>query len=139
MASVLAKDLGVKKAVAIINQPDFAPLVKRLGIDLAVTPRASIANRILKLAHQGEVASLAIIDEGEVEVLEFAVAENSAAINLPLREVSDKLPRGVLVATIVRDDHVFVPGGDDTVQAGDSIIIIAQAEALEPARKLFGR
>lgn len=137
MAAVLAKDLGAKKAVAIINQPDFAPLVRRLGIDLAVTPRASIANRILKLAHRGEVESLAILDEGEVEVLEFEVGAKSAVLNRPLREASSRLPKGVLIATIVRGDDVTVPGGDDRLQAGDRVILIAKGDALEPARRLL--
>ena len=137
MASVLAKDLGAKKAVAVINQPDFAPLVRRLGIDLAVTPRASIANRILKLAHLGQVESLAILDEGRVEVLEFEVGPKSAVLNRPLREASARLPKGVLVATIVRGDNVTVPGGDDRLQAGDRVVLIAKGDALEPARRLL--
>lgn len=139
MASVLAKDLGAKQAVAVINQPDFAPLVKRLGIDLAVTPRAAIANRILKLAHQGDVSSLAIIDEGDVEVLEFAASGASSLLDRPLKEAAAKLPKGTLVATIVRGDNVIVPSGEDQIHAGDSVILICYADTLESVRKIFAK
>jgi len=139
MASVLAKDLGAKKAIAIINQPDFAPLVKRLGIDLAVTPRASIANRILKLAHQGDVASLAIIDEGDVEIIELTASPNSPLIDRPLKEAGAKLPKGTLIATIVRGDTVIVPSGEDRIHAGDAVILICAADCLEAARKLIAK
>ncbi|MCH7959842.1 MAG: Trk system potassium transporter TrkA, partial [Candidatus Hydrogenedentes bacterium] len=59
MAAVLAKEVGVKETLAVVHQPDFAPLVAKLGIDHAVTPRACIANRILKLANQGQDTALA--------------------------------------------------------------------------------
>lgn len=139
MASVLAKEVGAKHVIAIINQPDFAPLVKRLGIDLAVTPRASVANRILRLAHQGSVTALAVLAEGQVEVLEFTVGDGSTVLNQPLKTVRSKFPRGALIATIVRGEKVFVPGGDDDIRAGDAVILIASADALEAASKLLQR
>src|SRR5690606_3349845 len=60
MAAVLAKEVGARESLAVVHQPDFASLVGKLGIDHAVTPRASIANRVLKLVSQSSVSSLAI-------------------------------------------------------------------------------
>lgn len=137
MSSVLAKEVGVKNVIAIVHQPDFAPLVKRLGIDLAVTPRHSIANRILKLVHLGKVTSLAVLGEGQVEVLEFPVGDNSPVLGRQLKDVSSKFPRGALIGSILRGNNVFVPGGEDEIHAGDSVILIASSEALEPARRLL--
>ncbi|MFP4501754.1 MAG: Trk system potassium transporter TrkA [Candidatus Hydrogenedentota bacterium] len=135
MAGVLAKEVGVRDVVAIVHQPDFAPLVTRLGIDLAITPRASIANRIVRLMHQKEVTSLAVIGEGQVEVLEFTLNEKSPLTGKRLKEL--KIPRGALVAAIMREKRVIVPGGDDRLQGGDHVVVITMADTLEPARKLF--
>ena len=137
MAAVLAKELGAKRVVAVINQPDFAPLVRRLGIDLAITPRASIANRILRLAHQGEMTTLTVLDEGAVEVMELAIDESSPVIGQPLKTVSSRFPRGALIGTIIRGEKVFVPGGDDEILAGDSVVLIASDEAIGPALKVL--
>ena len=137
MAAVLAKELGAKRVVAIINQPDFAPLVRRLGIDMAVTPRASVANRILRLAHQGEMTTLTVLDEGSVEVMELAIDASSPVLGQPLKSVSSRFPRGALIATIIRGDKVFVPGGEDEILAGDSVILIASEDAVEPALKVL--
>ncbi len=135
MAGVLAKEVGAKKVVSVVHQPDFAPLVERLGIDLAITPRACIANRIIRLVHQGNVTSLAVLGEGQVEVVEFDIGDGSPALGKRLQDF--KFPRGALIATILRGEKVIVPGGGDEIHAGDSVILIATSESLEPARKLL--
>lgn len=137
MAGVLAKEVGAKAVIAIINQPDFAPLVRRLGIDLAVTPRASVANRIIKLAHQTMFTSLAILAEGQIEVMEFNADKNSPVIGKPLKDVAAKFPREALIATILRGDRVIVPSGNDSVQEDDSLIVIAMQTAVETVRKVL--
>lgn len=135
MAAVLAKEAGAKSVAAIVHQPDFAPLVKRLGIDLAVTPRTSIADRILKMMYRGDVSSLAVLGDGQVEVLEVRVGDGSPVLGKELRDV--RMPRGSLVSIILRGDKVLIPSGMDEIHAGDSVILISESRALEAARKLL--
>lgn len=137
LACVLAKEVGAREVVAVVHQPDFAQLVARLGVDLAVTPRTSIANRVLKLAHQREVASLAVLGEGQVEVLEFAPNGDCAALGKPLRDLKAKFPRGALIAAILRGKQVIVPSGEDEIRAGDHVVAIATAESLDAVQRLF--
>ncbi len=139
MAGVLAKEVGVNMVVAIVKQPDFAPLVERLGVDLAITPRACMANRILRLVHQDKATSLAILGEGQVEVIEFEIGDGSPILGKQIRDYRSKFPRGALIATILRGDSVIVPSGDDEIHAGDSVILIASSESVDAARKLFQR
>ncbi len=137
MASVLAKELGAGQTVAVVHQPDFAPLVAKLGIDHAVTPRACIANRILTMVHQERVSSLAVLEEGSVEILEFAVRGAAPVIGKRLKDIQPKFPQGALVAAILRGDTVLVPGGDDEILAGDDVVVIAAADSLDAVQKLF--
>ncbi len=137
MAGVLAKEVGAKTVIAVVHQPDFATLVERLGIDMAVTPRASFANSVLKLVHRGQVTSLAVLSEGKVEVLEIPVGEGSPVLGRSLADIGGKFPRGALITTILRGEQVIVPSGDDEIEAGDSLILISSAEALDGARKLL--
>jgi trk system potassium uptake protein len=139
MASVLAKEVGARSVAAVVHQPDFAPLVSRLGIDLAITPRAAVSNRILRLLHPEGVTALAVLAEGQVEVIEFEVGDGSPLLGQCIADCRNKFPRGALIATILRGDQVIVPGGEDEIHAGDSIILIASAETLEDARKLLGK
>lgn len=135
MAGVLAKEVGAKQTVCVVHQPDFAPLVTKLGVDHAVTPRACIANRVLRLVSQRTVSSLAVLEEGRVEILEFKIKGDSPALGHRLVDV--KFPKDCLVATILRGEEVIVPGGDDEIHAGDSVIVIAAAAAVGAVRRLF--
>ncbi|HNT87651.1 MAG TPA: Trk system potassium transporter TrkA, partial [Candidatus Hydrogenedentes bacterium] len=108
LACVLAKEVGAKEVVAVVHQPDFAQLVQRLDIDLAVTPRTAISNRIVKLVHQGAMTSLAVIGEGQVEVMELTLHDGASVLGKQLKDLKAKFPRGALVASILRDKRVIV-------------------------------
>jgi len=139
MASVLAKEVGIAQSIAVLHQPDFAALSGKLGIDYAVTPRACIANRVLKLTHQKEVASLAVLEEGRVEIVEFLVKAGAEVDQVQLKNFKSVLPRRAqaLVATIIRDENVIVPSGEDRILAGDSVIVVTASESIDSVRKLF--
>lgn len=136
MACILAKEVGAKEVLAVVHQPDFAPLVGRLGIDHAVTPRACLANRILKLVNIERTASLALLEEGQVEVLEFQVRAGNNLLGRPLAKI--KLPANCLIATILRGDRVIVPRGTDEILAEDSVIVITRTGNAQEVQRLFG-
>lgn len=136
MACVLAKEVGAKQTLAVVHQPDFAPLVSKLGIDHAVTPRVAIANRILKLVNADRVTSLAVLEEGQIEVIESDVPPESPLAGRPLAEV--RLPKDCLIATVLRDDQVIVPHGEDIIRPKDSVVLItSKKRAEETIRKFF--
>lgn len=135
MASVLAKEVGAKRTLAVVHQPDFAPLVRKLGIDHAVTPRACIANRIMKLTSTEHSQSLAVLEDGQVEILEFKINESNPMYGETLSEI--KFPKHSLIGSILRKDQVIIPTGIDTLQGGDSVIVITTAKSLEAVRKMF--
>ena len=135
MASVLAKEVGVREALAVVHQPDFVPLVGKLGIDHAVTPRTCIANRILKLVNQERSTALAVLEDGKIEILEFKVGGSNPLVGEELKAV--KFPKQTLIACILRGEEVIIPRGTDALQAGDSVIVIAQSGSLEAIQKLF--
>lgn len=135
MASVLAKEVGAREALAVVHQPDFAPLVTKLGIDHAVTPRTCIANRIMRLVTTQQTQSLAVLADGKIEIYEFKVRGTSSWIGSALQQV--KFPRDTLVAAILRGDDVIVPSGEDKLQADDTLIVIVSARSREAMLKLF--
>ena len=74
--------------------------------------------------------------EGAVEALEFHVDRDPDLVNVPLREL--KLRSGVLIAGIVRrDGEIVIPGGNDTIRAGDDVIVVTQDTALQELRDIL--
>jgi trk system potassium uptake protein TrkA len=135
LASVMAKEVGARQTLAVVHQPDFASLVTKLGIDHAVTPRACIANRILRLVSTQRSRALAVLADGLAEVLEFKVGQSSPLDGRSLNSL--KFPQGTLIASIVRKDSVIVPHGEDTLRFDDTVIAISLERSRDSLTKLF--
>ena len=76
-----------------------------------------------------------VIEDGQIEILEFQLKDSSSLIDQQLKSV--KFPKQSLVASILRGDEVIVPRGAETLQAGDTVIVIAQTRSNEAIHKLF--
>ena len=80
LASLLAKHLGTKKVVTLIKRSEYIPLVTRVGVDAAVSPRLSTANRILERIRGRRVLSMAIPARNQAEGMEVQVDEAARAL-----------------------------------------------------------
>jgi len=121
IASLLARKLGAKKVVALINRLNYLPMAQRLGINTTVSPRLAAVDRILQFVRKGRVLSVTTFREEEAEAIELIAAEGSKYVGRSLREV--RLPRGAIVGAIARPNgEVVVPRGEATIQAGDRVI-----------------
>jgi trk system potassium uptake protein TrkA len=131
IASLLARRLGVKKVVALINRLNYLPLVQRLGVNATVSPRLATVDRVLQYVRKGRVLSVTTFREEEAEAIEFLAAPRMKYVGRPLKDAG--LPRGAIVGAIVKPDgRVFVPRGDDVVAPEDRVIVFA-LESVIPA------
>lgn len=135
LSGLLAKKLGVKKAVAEINRPDYAPLVDTLDIDTAIRPRFLTAGSILKFVRKGHVESVMILGEDQGEIIEINVGKHAAVANKTLKDL--KLPGGILVGAIVREDKAIIPKGSDFVTHMDKVVLFCLPELSQQATALF--
>jgi trk system potassium uptake protein TrkA len=135
LSSLLAKDLGVRKVVALINKIDYIPLVRNVGIDAAVSPRISAVNTILKYVRRGIVISVAALRGIEAEVIEFSVEPGSRIAGRVLAEVD--FPKNSLVGAVIRGDEVIVPTGELALAHGDRVAVLALPDAVTAVEKLF--
>ncbi len=134
LSALIAKQLGVRKTVALINQPELKPLVETLGIDLAVAPRLSTVGALLKAAHK-EAEDLSLLHQGEAQVLEIRVGVNSPIAGKRIKRAH--LPEHSIIGAIVRGDDVIIPRGDDRIDEGDTLIVFALTDALAKLERLF--
>jgi len=135
MAAVEAKELGAKKIMAVVGRPDYANVVGKLGIDHAVSPREVMAKQVLSYLHTGPVISRSPLFGGGIEIIEVEVAEGSPATQLALRELS--LPQRALIAAVIREGFVHVPGADDHLRGGDTVVALIENPFFESTVRLF--
>ena len=128
--SLYAKTKSAQKIITRVNAMEYYELFKSMGLESMVSPQSSTASMILRYvrsmanAEGSEIESLHRFMEDKVEALEFIVNDEIDGItDIPLKEL--KLRTGVLIACIVHKDKVIIPGGNDIISTGDTVIVIA--------------
>lgn len=125
----------VRKVIAKINHITFGEILEKTGIECVITPHLIAAGRILRYvrAMQSSVSSsmeaLSKIVNEKVEAIEFRVREGFAGRDVPLKEL--KLKKNLLVASITRGGKLILPSGDDSIQEGDSVVVVTTLIGLE--------
>ena len=136
MASLLARKLGAPKVVALINRLNYLPMVQRLGITTAISPRLTAADRILRFVRKGRVISVTSFRDVEAESVELIAAERSKVIGKKLKDL--KLPRECVIGAISKPTgEVIVPRGDDSIQAGDRVIFFVLSRVVGALESMF--
>lgn len=132
VACQIARVMGVTRTVAIVNSASYEGVYDLMGVDQAISPRILCAKRILRFVRASSPKAISILAEGRAEVLELEVQMKE-----PTRIEDLKLPRDSKIGARMRGDSVSVPGGGETLQTGDRVIVLALASALEEVQAIL--
>jgi trk system potassium uptake protein TrkA len=135
LSALVAKSVGARKVVSLIEKFDYLPLVPKVGLDAAVSPRMSAVNAILRYVRRGRVMTVATLKGIDAEAIEFNVAKDAPIANQLIAEL--EFPSGGIIGTIIRGEEILIPRGDDTVLPGDEVIVFALPDAVSEIEKLF--
>lgn len=136
MACVEAKELGASTILAIVSRPDYANVVGKLGIDKAISPREVVAKQVLGFLNTGPVISRTPLSSGGgIDVVEIEVVPEAPATEHVLANVD--FPSQCVIAAVIHENYVKVPGADDRLVPGDTVVALVQDAALEDTVKLF--
>jgi trk system potassium uptake protein TrkA len=135
LCGLLAKNLGVPRSLVIINKPAYIPLTEAIGVDVAALPTLLTADKITRFVLRGGVISTALLEGQQLEAIEFVTSPTASIANKKIAEVS--LPKEAIAGAIVRNNTVIIPPGDDTIQAGDHVIMVAPLPIVHSVEKLF--
>ena len=133
LSCLLARRLGARHTITRVNKFAYIPLVSALGLESLVSSRLSAVSAILRNIRRGKVVSAAALKGEDAEVIEFEALRTSDIVGRPLKEI--KFPRQALIAAIVRDGLVIIPGGTTVIRPEDRIIIITRREAISKVEK----
>lgn len=135
MGALLAKKLGVKKTIVIVNKTDYIPLAYSLGLQAILSPRLITASSILRYIRRGDILSLTAIAEDKAEIIEARVSKTSGLTGKYLKDAN--LPKTSLIGAIIRDDDIIIPTGLDKVLEGDKLILFALRESIKDIEKIL--
>jgi trk system potassium uptake protein TrkA len=137
LSSLLAKHHGARKCITKINRPDFIPLLGKLGIDVALSPRLVAANMILRFVRGGgKIVSVATLLGSDAEVMEIQVSDKAKFQDIPLKSL--KFPRNAVLGAISRKGKVIIPSGETKLKAGDNLVVFFAKDAISSVEAFFG-
>ncbi len=136
ITSLFAKSQGIDKIIAKVNEDRRARMVEDFGIDSIVSAKTATADAILSYVRarknsQGSTnveTMYQLVDE-QVEALEFIIKSETRYTGIPLKNLS--LKPNNLIACIARKRQIIIPGGDDCMEVGDSVIVVTMEKRLE--------
>lgn len=128
LMGLMAKQAGVKKAVSKVSKENYSKIIDRLGVDVAINPIYITASNILKIIRGGKIVSISLFIGGDGEVTEIILDEGLAIINKSIEDL--KLPKGLIIGSIVRSGQVIIPSGKTKLMAHDRIVVFCLTENL---------
>ena len=139
LSAMLAKRLGARKVMALINKPAYAELVESGTIDIAISPQQITLGTLLAHVRRGDVVKVHSLRRGAAEAIEAVAhgeARESRVVGRLIEEI--RLPRGASISAIVRGDQVLMAHHDTQIQADDHVILfIADRRQIDEVERLF--
>ena len=136
ITALFAKTQGASKIIAKINEDRRASMVEDFGIDSIVSAKTATADAILSYVRarknsqsSANVETLYQLVDEQVEALEFIIKSETKYTGVPLKELSIR-PNN-LIACIARKRQIIIPGGDDCMEVGDSVIVVTMDSHIE--------
>lgn len=140
IAALAARQLGARRTIARVqsgqyNEPGQGILYGMLGIDVVMNPRVLLAQEIAKIARSRGALEVLGVAGNRVELVQVELPAVSKMLHKTLANLS--LPAETLVAAVVRDGELFVPGGADVLLPGDRAYLIGRTGQMEAVAQSF--
>ena len=141
LLSLFAKKTSSAKIVTKINRINFNSVLNDLKLDSITYPRLLTADTIIKYARSmneslnSNVENLYKLEEGQVEALEFYIKETSPVTDTPLERLP--LRKNLLICCINRGGKFIIPGGQDELRVGDSVVVVLTHSRLNDIKDIL--
>jgi trk system potassium uptake protein TrkA len=133
MSALLAKRMGAKRVIALINRSAYVDLVQGGEIDVAISPAQATVGPLLSKIRRGDMVAVHSLRRGAAEVLEVAVhgdAKTSRVVGKRIEDIG--LPEGATIAAVIRKGEVIIAHHDTLIEAEDHLILFALNKRIIP-------
>jgi trk/ktr system potassium uptake protein len=139
MSAMLAKRLGAKRVMALVNRPAYGELMENRSIDLVISPPMITIGSLLAYVRRGDIVRVHSLRRGAAEAIEAVVhgtQDRSKVIGRRLEQI--KLPQGASIVAIVRGEEVIMAHHDTLIESEDHVIMfLSDRRQIEPLERLF--
>ncbi len=139
MSSLLAKRLGAKKVMALINNSAYVDLVQGGEIDIAISPQQATIGKLLAHVRRGDVVNVHSLRRGAAEAMEAIAHGDDISSKVVGKAIEDiDLPEGTTIGAIVRNDEVLIAHDNTVVEPDDHVILfLVDRKRIPEVERLF--
>jgi trk system potassium uptake protein TrkA len=139
MSSMLAKRLGARKVMTLINKAAYVDLVQGGVIDVAISPQQTTIGSLLTHVRRGDVVNVHSLRRGAAEAIEAIAHGDKLSSKVVGRTIADiDLPKGTTIGAIVRGDQVIIAHEEIVVESDDHIILfVVDKRRIPEVERLF--
>jgi trk system potassium uptake protein len=135
LTCLMAKRMGVKRVIALIDNVDFIDVAQNIGIDITINKKLITAGHIAQYTMKARVSSVKCLYGVDAEVMEFQAMPKSRVTKKPIRSIG--LPDGSIIGGVVRNKVGFIATGDFQIEPDDSVVVFALPAAYQKVQQLF--
>ncbi|MDH2998896.1 potassium transporter peripheral membrane component [Pasteurellaceae bacterium LFhippo2] len=139
MSSLLAKRLGAKKAIVLVQRIAYLHLIQGGTIDIALSPQQATISALSNHVRKGDIVKVSTLKQGTVEGIEIIAhgdKDSSKVVGRTVKEL--KLPQGAVIGAIMRNDEVMIAHKSTLIESGDHVIMfINDKKYSDEVEKLF--
>lgn len=139
LSAMLAKRLGARKVMALINRAAYVDLVQSGIIDIAISPQQATIGSLLAHVRRGDVTAVHSLRRGAAEAIEAVAHGDEVSSKVVGRAIEDiKLPEGTTIGAIVRDKEVVIAHHDTVIESDDHVILfVVDKNRIPDVERLF--
>jgi len=135
ITSLMAKELGVYKTIALVDNVNYIHISQNIGVDTIINKKLIAANEIFRFVRKGRIEAIASLHGVDAEVIEFAIHKKNRLIKYPIKDL--KLPEQVIIAGVIRGNKSIIPDGNFTFALKDKVIVFTLPEAIHQVEEMF--
>lgn len=139
MSSLLAKRLGARKVMTLINNPAYVDLVQGHDIDIAISPQQATIGSLLTHVRRGDIVAAYSLRRGAAEAIEVIAhgdARSSRVVGRSLEDID--LPEGCTIGAVVRGEKVLIAHDDLVIEQDDHVVLfVMDKRRIRDVEKLF--
>ena len=139
LSAMLAKRLGARKVMSLINRPSYVDLVQSEAIDIAISPQQATIGSLLTHVRRGDVAAVHSLRRGAAEAIEAVAHGDNKTSKVVGRTVDEiKLPPGTTIGAIVRGEDVIIAHHNTVIESDDHVILfLVDKQHIPAVERLF--
>jgi trk system potassium uptake protein TrkA len=135
IASLTAKNYGVFKTIAQVENKEYIHLSQNIGVDTLINKKLIAANNIFRFVRKGKIEAVTSLHGVDAEVIEFIIHKENRTTRKPIKELH--FPQTAIIGGVIRGEDSLTPDGNFQLQVGDKVVVFSMPESISKLEKIF--